>query len=391
MKSFLLIFFLLGIFAQLLAQPTDRLITGNDTLKCQIKVVEKHDDLVVSYKKINDAAWNIIYPENADAAYVKDKELYFSLKLPDSSEKVWVRCFFDGAYQLLEYHNQLYILEGDNFTLLKPIKDKENVAGKSNAKIFIGQMILIFADKVDYNFNTLEYDSKSIALPLIKYHSEKQIQFKDFNNYNAPVWNYNISAGIASENYDLDVYTENMSGQLIVPLKMQGYAPFLNLSFNLSFPKLPKRLFFSGGVELVNNKSNSVISLPYSGGTNYYELNYNGVRIGLPLLTGLNIYSKNKFSVSAETGIKPIINLYSNTSLRLENESNNTIYTQFVEIENPNGIGFYHYSDLKINFPVSNKMFNVGMAYEYYFFGTQDVMDVLSIGNSMKFFIGYNF
>ena len=310
MKYFFTLCFFFISYLQLCAQLKDKLIVSRDTMSCQIKIDQKKGDYLISYKDNNSVKWNDIYAENADAV-LKGNSFYLSLKLPDTEKKVWVKCFFDGVFQLVQYHSRFYVVGPDGIIKLKSNDDLEKEGTGQVRNLFIGQMIATFNNKVEFDFKKLSYNPKMLVLPMIKYHENNHLSYCDYNNYSKPRFVFNVAAGAELENSELYAKRNDQWGGSIVPVMFGGYSSFLNANINVSFPKFSKQFYFSGGIELSNDKVRGVRKLTEGDTNYYYELDHSGINVSFPAMAGYTILKEPRWNVTLYTGLQPSLNLNS--------------------------------------------------------------------------------
>ncbi len=389
MKYFFTLCFFFISYVQLCAQ-NDMLIVSRDTMSCQIKVDLRKGDYQVFYKDNNSGKWNDIYAENADAVH-KANSFYLSLKLPDTEKKVWVRCFFDGVFQLVQYHSRFYVIGPDGIIKLKSNDDIEKEGKRQIRNLFIGQMIAYFNNKVEFDFKKLSYNPKLFVLPMIKYHEENHLSYRDYNNYSKPRFVFNVTAGAELENAELFAKREDQWGGLIVPVMFGGHSSFLNANINVSFPKFSKLFYFSGGIELSNDKVSGVRKLTEGDINYYYEFDHNGINVSFPVRAGYTILKEPKWNVTLYTGLQPALNVYSKATLRVETEINNTVNTQFIDLQRLDMAQLFHQVGLTFDYSIFGKIFSIGGGYNYSLSPKNKVVNTLRKDNSVLFSIGYNF
>lgn len=383
-KRLILFFVFLGIWTQIFAQELDKFVVGKDTTNCQIKIGHKKGEIVVSFKKAYQSVWNEIYAVNANAAFVSDKTMYLSQKLPDTPDKVWTKCFFDGTYKLLQYNNKFYIVGPKEITKLNE-SSKEPKNEKSSAiKLFIGQMILIFHNKVDYNFNQLSYDSKSLVLPLIEYHKANRLQYHDYNRYTETDANWSFDLGLSMDKYSL-------STQPVKLIETMGFSPFVSSHLNINFPQLSKRLFFSGGIEVSVSYFKALKIRSVDPNTYYFNLSYQGLNLAIPVMAQFKFIQKPGLDVSLASGLKLVKEFSLDQSLTLETEKDNVVRTEFVPMESISEVTFFHRSELLFRIPKISKLISLGTSYEYLLSKETQKYNIVSLDRSTSVFARFNF
>lgn len=384
MRVFLFVCVFLGFWMQTFAQEYGKLVVGKDTTFYYLKIVHQKGEIVVLYKTAYQSSWNEIYAENANAAFISDKNLYLSLKLPDTSKKVWVKCVFDGEYQLLQYRYGFYIAEPGKISKLENGKMETTQAETTNRKLFAGQMIVIFNKKFDYNFNLLSYDSKSLVLPLIKYHETNHLLFHDYNNYIEVNSNFSLSAGVSQDNYLL-------STNLVEPIDIKGYHPFLAANLGFCFPELSKYLFFSGGIELSNTKLDVLKIQTFLDKIYYFELSFSGLTLEIPAMVGYRLFENPVLSISLETGLKVSKWFSLDQNLRIETERNGVVQTELAKMGNDPDLNVFHCSELLFGMPSISKSIKLGASYNYSLIAKNQAYNTIRLERSLMFFTRFNF
>jgi hypothetical protein len=383
MKRILLfVFLLLGV--QTFAQEYDKLIIGNDTTMCQLNISHRKGEIVVLFKKSYQASWNEIYAESANEAFVDGKSLYLSVQLPEIEKRVWARCFFDGIYKLLQYRDEFYIGEAGKLTRLTDRNNRNEEEKSSGARRFIGQMILLFKDKIEYNFNLLSYDSKSLVVPIIKYHQTNKLPYRDYNKYIEINRKWSIGAGLSSDHFKL-------STQLQTPVDAKGYSPYVSANVSLCFPQLSNRLFLIGGIEISNQRIDALKICSNSNYTYYFDLSYNGVNVAVPAMVGFMLVDSPKIAISLATGLKIMKDFLMDQRLQFETEKDNVIKTELATITNNSKLLLQHSSELVIGLPILSKSISLGTAYTYSLANKSQLKNTVSFDRSLSVFARFTF
>ncbi|MEL7585480.1 MAG: hypothetical protein AAGU19_02120 [Prolixibacteraceae bacterium] len=359
MLRYLLFLLLFAEFSHVLAQEQDKIITATDTASVQLKISLKRSHYLVWFKKSYENFWHELYAENARAVVKPGESLFLSMKLPDTEENVWVRCVFDGTYRLLEYKGRYYIFAPDGIHKLEYKEggpaSKEDASPKNK---FIGQMIMIFHDKVDYDFSLLSYHSKSLVLPLIKYHDEHDLPFHDYNKYIETDLHVNFTGGVSRDHYQFNA----LPG---VSVGLDGLSPVLGVSLSLSFPELSKRLALSAGILCSYNQVEDLIIRPLGDEIKYFDISYEGIYPAIPVMLEYRIFEKNSFSLMLGTGIKANKLYQMKGRLKTETAKDQVVNTRFDDLTTVSGIGMWHCSDLILKVPVWSESFSFGISYGY--------------------------
>ena len=375
-KSIFFIIFLWSV--NVYAQEYHKLILDNDTINGILKMSRKNGENIVSFKKPYEIIWHKIDANNANMALVSDKEPYLSVKLPDTEDKVWVKCVFDGTYKLLRYKNFFYIVEPDN-SIIK----LDYSSGQKNR--FKGMLISIFENKIDFNYNLLSYDSKSLVLPLIKYHQDNKLPYYDYVPY-APVRvNYDINAGVAYNTYTL--YIRWGTDHTIK--KVNPYVG-ANITFGIS-----KHFAVSTGLsaEYINIDDSFVTSGEFI--TFYDAVLVKGFDISLPIMLKYDIVQRKNIFVQLGSGLKLSKLFTSDSELKTQTLMGNTIQTNTEKIGISN-MNFFQHNELVLKCPAFTNNFSLGTTYSYSFQKhpeniTHGVPLSLYSGNSLSAFVRYTF
>jgi len=382
-KTFFLLVTII-FWMQISAQELDKLIVDNDTISCQLKISQQKGEIVVSFKNSYQTAWNEIYADNADAAVVSGESLFVSVLLPDAQKKVWAKCFFDGIYKLLRYRGEFYIVETGEVTRLKGRNKQTEGVVSEGVKVFIGQMILIFKDKIDYNFSLLSYDSKSLVLPLIEYHKANQLPYCDYNRYIEINTDWSFSGGLSMDNY-------NLSTQSVKSVEIAGFSPFVAANLNVNIPQLSNRLFFSGGIEVSGSYLDAMKIRSFNANTYYFNLSYQGLNLAAPVMARFKLIQKPGLDVSLASGLKVVKGFSLDQSLNVETEKDNVVRTELVTMESISGVKLFHCSELLLGIPTISKSISLGAAYNYSLSNKTQVNNTVSLDRSMSVFARFNF
>ena len=380
MKRIILFVIFFGIWLYTFSQEDDKLVVGNDTTSCQLKIDRKKGEIIVLYKKAYHSTWNEIYATNADAAIVSDRSLFLSLKLPSIPEKVWVECLFWGTYKLYSYQGKYYISCNDGIAELQ-----NQIHGKSSvSKSFIGQMIYILKDRIDYDFNSLRYDSKSLVLPLIKFHEVNGLPYRDYNHYLEICSDWNIRGGFSQEIF-------NLSNQSVSSVEIIGYSPFTAIDFSFYFPELSKRLFFITGIEFSIPEFDVLKTKSLFDRTYYFDVSYSGLNLAIPIMAGFRLIQNPNLHISAATGLKAMKGFSFNQNLRIETETENIVETDLATMSTISKIDFFHYSELIVGMPELSKSFSFGASYNSLLSNKVQKNNTVCLNRSLSLFIRFTF
>jgi len=382
-RTILFIVFL-GFWVHAVAQSSDVLVVGNDTIRCQLKAVHKKGEVYMYFKKIYERDWNEIYAENADFAYISDKSFFLSVKIPEIEKKVWARCFFQGIYQLLEYKGLFYIVDSDKIIKLNNLEEKPEVGKSSASKFFMGQMILFFNRKIDYDFGSLRCDSKSLVCPLIKYHEINKLPYHDYNHYVEVKSDWNICTGGSFDEYRL-------STQYGTAVSITNFSPHIGINLILGFPDLSKRLSILGGIDASASKIDILKQQPFGGSIYYYDLSLKMITLAVPVMAEYKIIKTSKIGLTLGTGIKGTKGLLSSQGLTIEKETNNIVRTEVASVKPSPGLNYFHCSDLFVGIPINNKSFSVGASYSYLLTHRPVGNNVISLDHSLLFSVRFTF
>ncbi|MEN6454818.1 MAG: hypothetical protein ABFD10_11205 [Prolixibacteraceae bacterium] len=379
MFRYLLSLLLFIEFSHVQAQEPDKLITITDTTNVHLKISMERGNYIVSFKKNYEDFWHELYAENALAAIIPGKSLFLSVKLPDTKKNVWAKCIFEGIFSLLEYKRQYYVSVRNEIVKLDP--PESTGAGKNTSKNrYIGLMILIFGQDIDYYFNNLKYSSKSLVKPFIKYHEEKNLPYKDYNLYTEVDHLWMASAGITA-----DVFTLRTADGAAIDLNTVGASTGIGFSF--SFPEFLNRLSFSSGMNCGFSSVNDlIVSSEADGRTNYYDISFQTVRPEITILASYDFVKKEKFLLSLGTGLKAIKLFPTEKKMKIETLENNVVQTNFTEIETAPGAKVMHYSELSLKIPALSKFVSVGLSYSMSLQKTSSVQWRIDPDNSLAFF-----
>jgi len=380
MRKTLFLFAFLGFWTQTSAQQHDKLVVGNDTTNCQLKISQRKGQIIVSFQKANQAAWNEISADSADVAIVSDRSNFVSLRLPDVPQKVWAKCFFDGTYKLLQYRGKFYIAEPGKITRLWNNLRKSDIV-RPRIKIFIGQMTLIFKDKFDYKFRSLRYELNSLVKPLIQYQKANHLPYTKYHNI-ASYWT--IGGGFSQETYKL-------STQIITSVDMPGYSPFVAANLNFCFPYQSTQLFYSVGVEVSNPRIDLLKIRSINGNTVYFDLSYRGLNLAVPARIGYKLIQNPKMAVSIQTGLKVLKGFTLEQNMRVETEKDNIVRTELKTIESFSELKLLHCSEVIVGIPKLSKSISMGASYDYYLSNKIQEINTVRLGHSFSTFVRFTF
>lgn len=392
MKIFISILFPFLYGIQVYSQTSDTLISSNDTTFYQLMVKQKSGEYKVFFKTGISIDWNEVYPEYANVAF-SEKYRYISIKLPDTESKVWAKCLFSGDYQLLEYNHKFYINGKDNiYKLTSPENDITDFNKKTQRTLFIGQMIAIFNSSIDFDYKKLQYSPKSLVQPLIKYHEQNNLPYRDYNDYYPA--HIDLALGLTGgiETMRLNLQTEEFLLGNEIPVDYTEFFPTISAEIKLNIPKLSKRLYFTGGVELskhnidVYSKINSESTVVY-----YSDLQYDAMSLAFPVNMGFEILKNDVAVVAIQTELKPFFIISSEAQMKLESEYNNIINTEFITVNENNVPELFHNIGLKICSPVLSKKLTAGIGYSYSLTPSVDEINSITHINSLTFSILLSF
>lgn len=392
MKYLLSILLSWFIVMNLYGQSNDTLVFSGDTTLCKIMVKKKKGDYLVFIKKNISVDWNEIYPDYGDFAF-SESFRYTSIKLPDTEKNVWAKCYFDGQIQLLEYNYSYYLATPDNIYKLTSDKTKNDESGNRIQKsLFKGQMIAILSDKLDYDYSKLQYNAKSLVLPLIKYHQNYNLPYHDYNDYYPP--NADLVLGFTGgiETMRLNLQTEEYLFGKVIPVDYTEFYPTISAGVNLNIPKLSKRLYFTGEFELSKHKIDTYRKIDSESMIVYYtDLQYDAMSLAFPVNVGFE-FLKNDFAVVAiQTGLKPFFIISSKAQMKLESEINNIVNTKFITVNENSLPELFHNIGLKISSPALSNKLSAGIDYSYSLTQSVDEINTIAHLNSLTFSILYSF
>jgi len=318
---------------------------------------------------------------------------HVSIKLPDTEKKVWAKCYFEGQIQLLEYKYSYYLTTPEKIYKLSSDKAKNEESGNRYQKsLFKGQMIAILSDKLDYEFTKLQYNPKSLVQPLIKYHEQNNLPYRDYNDYYPASVDYVFAFTGGFETMRLNLQTEEYAYGKFIPVDYTEFFPAISAGIKLNIPKLSKRLYFTAGFELSKHKIDVVRKTNSESITVYYtDLQYDAMSFAFPVNVGIE-FLKNDFAVLAiQTGLKPFFNISSNAQMKLESDYNNIVNTKFITVNENSNPELFHDIGLKISSPVLSKKLTAGIGYSYSLTPSVDETNSISHLNSLTFSILFSF
>jgi len=391
MKYLLSILFLVFIGFQLHAQSTDTLLVGSDTIVCQIMVKQKKTEFQVFFKNSVSVDWNEIYPEYAKAAF-SNRFRYISVKLPDTENKVWAKCYLNGTYQLLEYKRQYYVVGPENINKLTSVYEKLDVKKVTQKTLFIGQMIVIFGNQIDFNYSKLNYNSKSLVQPIIKYHETNKLPFHDYNDYYPAKLNFVVAVAGGIETMRLNLQPDEDSYGTTIPVDFKVFYPAVSLNTVLTVPKLSERLYFTGGIEFAKHKIDITKKASISHPVIYYtDLQYNALSLAVPIAVGYEFLKSKEVVIALQTGIKPFKNVISDAELKLEKEENNVVNTSFITVNKNHKVQLYYNLGIKIYSPSISKRISIGVNYDYSITPEAENINSISNKDALTFSADFNF
>jgi hypothetical protein len=391
MKYLLTILVLVLTGFQLYSQSTDTLLVGSDTIVCQIMVKQVKTEYQVFFKNSINVEWNEVYPEYANAAFSAIFR-YISVKLPDTENKVWAKCYLNGTYQLLEYKRQYYVVGPENINKLTSVKEKLDMMKTTQQTLFIGQMIVIFGNQIDHNYSKLKYNSKSLVQPIIKYHEARKLPFHDYNDYSPAKINVAVGLTGVIETVRLNLQPDEDFYGTTFPVDFNEFYPAISINLNLTIPKLSKNLYFTGGLEFSKHKIDAVGKYSTSEPVIYYaNLQYDERSFAIPVTVGYEFLKSKKAVIALQTGIKPFKNVISDAELRLEKEENNVVNTSFITVNKHQKVQLYYNLGIKFYSPSISKRISIGVNYDYSITPEAENTNSISNKDALTFSAAFNF
>lgn len=378
MLKTLLIFLISGICLSTFANGKGYLVVGNDTTHYDLKFQERGNNTKVFFKQSYESDYHEVYAENADAAAVPGRELFLSLKLPDTSKKVWVRCFFDGTYKLVRYNSQYYLVQPSGIMELKAPGD-----GHSES-IFKGQMILLFSSKISYDFDKLNYTSESLVVPLIKYHEKENWHYTDYNKY------INSSVSI--------MMNANFSTNKVrLAIDATGTSDFVGNSFGIgvartvSYPDFSKKLGFSLGVKFDAYLLNQYIKNQQGAMKGFIDLNYKPFSVGAQGQISYQLIDSKMLKAVLGAGVEGSRMFAPSSQVKVETMTENVVQTAMHGISVNDKVSIFQVDQLRISCPKLTHSFQIGIA-KYFLLNERKVENyVLVIDRSFQFSLSYIF
>ncbi len=382
-KNILLILAIL-LSGSIFAQEHDRLVSDGDTINLQIKIDRKKGENEVYFRKSYENVWHAIYAENASAAFVGDKSLYLSIKLPGQSKNVWSKCFFYGAYKLVGSQNQLYIIDPDGKILGLRKHGSGPEEKTTTGSLYVGQFIALLGDKIDYDYRKLVYDPKSFVKPLILYHKVHNLRYHDYNHY-VEVDSRLIARAAFSE----DKYKFRMDEGRSVKMKGNSFTGVFYTEYH--FPKFSNRLFFSTGLESTFCWIKDLCIQPINEKIYYIDVNYQGVVPGIPVNVRYEFFHNHNCSISLEAGVKFEKAFPIKKHLRTEIEEDGVVNTELPELNVRSSVDIAQNNKFLVDVPIMSKIFSFGVSWHYSLMADSHIANSLSPDESWSFFAGLNF
>ena len=375
----------------LYAQFPDKIVFKSDTTACQIVVKNKKDGYHLFFRTGLSTTLNEIYPEHADFVYTENS-MFVSTKLPDTNKKVWARCYFDGEYKLLQYKYVNYIASSERIFRLTPENEITETEKTSQRKRYIGEMIAILSKKIDFNFQKLQYNTKSLVRPLIQYHEINGLSFRDYNDYYPAKLSFGVFLGGGIESLILNLQpNEDFYGRTF-PVENNEFFQSGGLTVNLRVPKLSERLYFTGSFELSRHNISTVRKIESSGSSIYYaDLQYNSLSLSFPLGAGFDIIKAKCAVVALQTAVTPWIGLKPDAKLRLETEMDNVVQSKYLSVYDKENVDFFHHIGVKINSPEFSSGLSVIVGYNYSLTPDVNYINTISHKQAISFSATYNF
>lgn len=350
---------------QIFAQYNDTLLVGTDTIVCQIMVKQKKTEYHIFFKTGISADWNEIYPDYANAAF-SSVFRFTSIKLPNTESKVWAKCYLYGEYQLLEYNRHYYVSSPEKINMLTSVYENQDNKKASHKTLFIGEMIAIFGNQIDFNYAKLNYNSKSLVQPVIKYLEKNGLPYFDYNDYYPAKLNIALGLTGGIETLSLNLQPDEGTPGNIIPVDFKVFYPSVSLNTVLTIPKLSKRLYFTSGLEFSKHKIDVVKKVSITQPVYYYiDLKYNAMSIAVPINVGYEILKKNSVVLAVQTGIKPFKNITSDAGLRLETEKNDVVNTSNINVSKNQKVQLYYNFGMKIYSPAISDRISIHFNYDY--------------------------
>jgi hypothetical protein len=221
-------------------------------------------------------------------------------------------------------------------------------------------------------------------LPLIKYHEENNLRYRDYNHYLEVTTDWNLSAGFSFENYTL-------SSKFSKTVGVKGYSPIVAANIIVCFPKLSSRLFIFGGVE-ISNPQIDALKIKSIGDRNYYfDVSYKGLNLGVPVMAGFKLVDKDLISLSVNTGIEVLKGFSLDQSLRIETKENDIVRTELATMGNNSGMMFLHCNELNLGIPLVSKSLSIGTSYNYSLLKSRLINNTVSRDHSTSIYARFTF
>lgn len=375
--TLLLLFFCICINVS--AQDYGYLVVDGDTTTNPIQVKLRKGEYRVSFQTSGSTYWHEIYPENAQVAGT-DKELYLSERLPEKAKNVWVKCYFSGEDQLLEYKGRFYIKRAGK---IYELKNKDELdAGPVNQ--YLGVINLLYGGRAEFDLSGIKYDPIYLVQPMISYHQKSKLAYRDYNNYTHIDHSYDIACGFSYDKLGLLTSTHRK-------VFFHTISPSVAASIAVGSNRLPHWMLFCFGVQMSYLSVDDMETESYGNLTNYYTFENSAIAFKIPISISAKIIDQRSMRVFLQAGVKVGYNLWKNMGIRKEEEIGAVVETEIYSVANDNHVQLFQQNQLLISFPQFSKHIGAGLSYSYALSKPYAVKYTIEGESSLAFFVRYTF
>ncbi len=378
MKTFFVISCLLLASNVMFGQNSWLLISKGDTLNASIQIKKKKSEDLIFFKYAYHHDWHLITADNAEAVELPGKEKYISVKLPKVEKKVWAKCLFDGTYKLVKYKLAYYIITETDVYLLEP---PTNNKSKHRFKGVYGSL---FFEDIDFDVNSLSYNSQSLVKPLILFHQKNNLWYKDYNRYVKKDASVLLEGSYANVDGGMNLRFNDY-------FSLSGQAFTLGIHRSVMYPDFSNKISLSVGAKVSAYAFNNYVKNVSVGKTNYVDINHYYFSAGGNGAVCFRFLDLSSVKLSLCSGIDVLKMFSSDQQIRLETLINNVVETSDVDLGVDDRILFYQVNQLLIEVPDFSKRLQAGVGVSIPLNKKVSELNTFGINHSIMFSVIYKF
>lgn len=361
-----------------LGQKSGYLLVNGEPRPGYLKVTDAEAKPVLLYGTSRKTAETKVSAYEAEAAYIPGEWKFVSFYLPDSEERVWGKCHFEGKYSLVEYKGVYFFVDGKTSTALIGNVDNDGVP---KYKI---QMAALLNGQVNYNYNGLSYQPDELVKPLTQMH---ELGGNSYDIYEA--YRENKSHTYMELEYStLDglIYLNDW-GQI----NPEGVAANIGIGQSFNIPKLSEKLFITIGGRLGLYHFDEELYMEYPG----IEQNIQFVRnILVPSINGglqLDLIDVSAFKLTLKGSLDARKMLGEDTELHIANSTEGNIDVEHRILRVKNEWLIFHNYQVLIGFPWLSDSVQLGVGKSFCLSETDQNINEISIDNTLNFKFQFRF